>query len=45
VAVAVLADGGHDGREYVVTGPAALTFEQAAAELADGLGRPCPTST
>jgi uncharacterized protein YbjT (DUF2867 family) len=40
VAVAVLADGGHEGREYVVTGPAALTFEQAAAELADGLGRP-----
>jgi uncharacterized protein YbjT (DUF2867 family) len=40
VAVAVLLDGGHDAREYVVTGPAAITFDEAAAQLADGLGRP-----
>jgi uncharacterized protein YbjT (DUF2867 family) len=40
VAVTVLVEGGHDGREYLVTGPAALTFEEAAAELATGLDLP-----
>ncbi len=36
----MLAGQGHEGREYVVTGPRALTFAEAARELAEGLGRP-----
>ncbi len=40
VAAHVLTSKGHEGREYVVTGPRALTFAEAAHELAEGLGRP-----
>jgi uncharacterized protein YbjT (DUF2867 family) len=40
VAVVTLLEDGHDGREYVVTGPAALTFAEAAEQLGEGLGRP-----
>lgn len=40
VAVAALTEDGHEGREHVVTGPASLTFAEAAAQLAEGLGRP-----
>ncbi len=40
VAAHVLTGSGHEGREYVVTGPQALTFAEAAQELAQGLGRP-----
>lgn len=39
-AIAVLTGDGHAGRDYVLTGPAALTFEQAAASLGAGIGRP-----
>jgi uncharacterized protein YbjT (DUF2867 family) len=40
VAVATLTEDGHEGRDYVVTGPASLTFAEAAAQLAEGLGTP-----
>ena len=40
VAVATLTEAGHEGREYVVTGPSTLTFADAAAQLAEGLGTP-----
>ena len=40
VAVATLTEDGHEGREYVVTGPASLSFTEAAGQLAEGLGRP-----
>ncbi|WP_245614521.1 NAD(P)H-binding protein [Actinokineospora inagensis] len=40
VAAAVLTTDGHDGRVYSLTGPAALTYPQAAATFADVLGKP-----
>jgi len=39
VAVAVLLSGGHDGRTYDLTGPAAITLHQAAEELTRVSGR------
>jgi uncharacterized protein YbjT (DUF2867 family) len=39
VATAALADSGHDGRVYEVTGPRLLTFADAASELAAASGR------
>lgn len=39
-AVAVLTGSGHEGKAYQLTGPAALTFAEAAEQLAAGLGRP-----
>ncbi len=39
VAVGVLLTDGHDGRTYDVTGPAAITLDQVAAELARVSGR------
>jgi uncharacterized protein YbjT (DUF2867 family) len=39
VAVHVLTTPGHEGREYVVTGPQALTFEEAARLIGQGIGR------
>jgi uncharacterized protein YbjT (DUF2867 family) len=38
--VATLTNDGHEGREYVVTGPARLSFAEAAAQLSEGLGTP-----
>ena len=40
VAVAALTDRRHVGKLYEVTGPRALTFAQAVAEIADAAGRP-----
>jgi uncharacterized protein YbjT (DUF2867 family) len=42
VAVAVLlsGDGGHDGRTYDLTGPAAVTMAEVAGELSRAAGRP-----
>ena len=40
VAVAALADDGHAGRVYEVTGPRALTFAGLTAEVARATGRP-----
>jgi uncharacterized protein YbjT (DUF2867 family) len=41
VAVATLTDPGrHAGRAYTLTGPAAVTFHEVAARIADALGRP-----
>ncbi|HEY2206146.1 MAG TPA: NmrA family NAD(P)-binding protein [Pseudonocardia sp.] len=40
VVVAALADEGHAGQLYEVTGPRLLTFEQAVAEIAEATGRP-----
>lgn len=40
VAVAALTDDRHAGRLYEVTGPRALTFAQAVAEIAAAAGRP-----
>ncbi|MBW8813204.1 MAG: NmrA family NAD(P)-binding protein [Caulobacterales bacterium] len=40
VAVAALTDPRHLGQAYEVTGPRALTFTQAAAEIAEATGRP-----
>ena len=39
VAVAAIADGGHDARTYDVTGPRLLTFAEAARELSAATGR------
>ncbi|EHR60696.1 putative nucleoside-diphosphate sugar epimerase [Saccharomonospora cyanea NA-134] len=39
VAVAALLDDGHAGRVYELTGPRALTFAEAAAELSEVTGR------
>jgi uncharacterized protein YbjT (DUF2867 family) len=38
-AAAVLADDGHEGRAYSLTGPAAITFEQVARELSAATGQ------
>jgi NAD(P)H dehydrogenase (quinone) len=40
VAVEVLTSDGHDGQTYDLTGPAAFTLEEAAAELTRVRGRP-----
>jgi uncharacterized protein YbjT (DUF2867 family) len=40
VAVAALTEGGHAGETYVVTGPEALTFDEAVAAVAAAAGRP-----
>jgi uncharacterized protein YbjT (DUF2867 family) len=40
VAVRLLLDPGLDGRAYDLSGPEAITFEQAASVLAGALGRP-----
>jgi uncharacterized protein YbjT (DUF2867 family) len=40
VAVTALTEDGHEGREHVITGPASLTFAEAADQLAEGLGTP-----
>jgi len=39
-AAAVLTDAGHDGQTYVLTGPEAITYAQAAVELSAAIGRP-----
>jgi uncharacterized protein YbjT (DUF2867 family) len=39
VATVALVDEGHAGRVYEVTGPRAITFDQAVAELAEETGR------
>ena len=40
VAYTVLTSDGHDGQAYALTGPEALTYEQAAATLSEVLQRP-----
>ncbi|MBU2670761.1 NmrA family NAD(P)-binding protein [Actinoplanes bogorensis] len=40
VASVALTGDGHDGNVYTLTGPAAITFEQVAAELSTVCGRP-----
>jgi uncharacterized protein YbjT (DUF2867 family) len=40
VAARTLVGDGHEGRSYALTGPAALSGPEVAAELAAGLGRP-----
>lgn len=40
VATAALTQDGHDGQVYELTGPRALRFEDAAAEIAAAVGRP-----
>ncbi|MDJ0909148.1 MAG: NAD(P)H-binding protein [Woeseiaceae bacterium] len=42
VAVAALAEDGHQGEIYEVTGPRSLTFTELARELSDALGREIP---
>ena len=39
VAAKVLTSSGHEGKTYVITGPEALTFQQAAEKLSSVLGR------
>jgi uncharacterized protein YbjT (DUF2867 family) len=39
VAVKVFTSSGHEGKTYVITGPEALTFQQAAEKLSSVLGR------
>lgn len=40
VAAVALTEPGHEGRAYVPTGPAALTYDECAEILSDVLGRP-----
>jgi uncharacterized protein YbjT (DUF2867 family) len=40
VAVRALLDKGHDGREYVLTGPASLTQRELVQIIGDAIGRP-----
>lgn len=40
VAVAALTEDGHAGRVYELTGPRLLSFAEAAAEIAEAVGRP-----
>jgi len=40
VAVRALCDEGHDGREYVLTGPASLTQQEHVRIIGDAIGRP-----
>ena len=44
VAAAALADDGHDGRAYTLTGPEAITFEQIAQDLSRRSGARSTTS-
>lgn len=39
-AAVVLTEDGHDGRTYVLTGPEAVTYEQAAACVSAAIGKP-----
>ena len=39
VAAKVFTNSGHEGKAYVITGPEALTFQQAAEKLSSVLGR------
>ncbi|MBR8745006.1 SDR family NAD(P)-dependent oxidoreductase, partial [Nocardiopsis sp. MG754419] len=40
VAVAALTEPGHHGRTYELSGPRALTLDEAVAEISTALGRP-----
>jgi uncharacterized protein YbjT (DUF2867 family) len=40
VAAVVLTEDGHDGRTYLLTGPEAVTYHEAAEQLSTALGRP-----
>ena len=40
MAVRALCDEGHDGREYVLTGPASLTQREQVQIIGDAIGRP-----
>ena len=39
VAAKIFTSSGHEGKTYVITGPEALTFQQAAEKLSSVLGR------
>jgi uncharacterized protein YbjT (DUF2867 family) len=39
VAVAVLTGWGHEGKTYVITGPEAFTYADAAEKLSSAIGR------
>jgi len=39
-AARVLTEDGHDGKTYVLTGPAAITYDEIAADLSAATGRP-----
>jgi uncharacterized protein YbjT (DUF2867 family) len=39
VAAVALTEAGHDGRNYVITGPAALTYTDVARQLSEALGK------
>jgi len=40
VAARTLADEGHEGKTYVLTGPEALSYAEAAAKISEAAGRP-----
>jgi uncharacterized protein YbjT (DUF2867 family) len=40
VAAVVVTEDGHDGRTYLLTGPEAITYHEAAEQLSAALGRP-----
>lgn len=40
LAAATLTGNGHEGKTYLITGPEALTFGEAAAQLSSALGKP-----
>lgn len=40
VAVAALTEEGHAGKTYVITGPEAITYDQAAEKISTAIGRP-----
>lgn len=40
VAARALADEGHEGKTYTLTGPAALSYGEAAAKISEAAGRP-----
>ena len=40
VAVEALIGGGHEGRTYTITGPAAVTHAEMAAAIGDAIGQP-----
>jgi uncharacterized protein YbjT (DUF2867 family) len=40
VAALVLTEAGHEGRTYTLTGPAAVTYHDVAAQLSAAIGRP-----
>jgi uncharacterized protein YbjT (DUF2867 family) len=39
VAAVALTEAGHDGKTYVITGPAAVTHSELAAAIAKAIGR------